>query len=105
MKVRDLISLLLDCPMDGDAEIEVATAPIGTHPFSLSPMNTGEFQEITSGFTLSTYKAMVHNSSTACAQILSPVGVKRYSTSSCLPNRAREHWKRPSKRIGGNYAV
>ena len=28
MKVRDLVSLLLDCPMDGDVEIEVATAPI-----------------------------------------------------------------------------
>jgi len=26
MTVRDLISLLLDCPMDGDVEIEIATA-------------------------------------------------------------------------------
>jgi hypothetical protein len=26
MKVKDLISLLLDCPMDGDVEIEIATA-------------------------------------------------------------------------------
>lgn len=28
MKVRDLISLLLDCPMDGDVEIEIATAGV-----------------------------------------------------------------------------
>jgi len=28
MKVIDLISLLLDCPMDGDVEIEVATAGV-----------------------------------------------------------------------------
>lgn len=26
MKVKDLIALLLDCPMDGDVEIEIATA-------------------------------------------------------------------------------
>ena len=28
MKVRDLIAVLLDCPMDGDVEIEIATAPV-----------------------------------------------------------------------------
>ena len=28
MKVRDLISLLLDCPMDGDVEIEIATVGV-----------------------------------------------------------------------------
>ena len=28
MTVRDLISLLLDCPMDGDVEIEIATAGV-----------------------------------------------------------------------------
>ena len=28
MKVRDLISMLLDCPMDGDVEIEIATADV-----------------------------------------------------------------------------
>ena len=28
MTVRDLISLLLDCPLDGDVEIEIATVGV-----------------------------------------------------------------------------
>ena len=28
MQIRDLICLLIDCPMDGDVEIEIATAGV-----------------------------------------------------------------------------